>query len=134
MRKILAISLAFIYIAFFGGFKLSMHFCGDNLTEYSIYATSSENVSCCAHHHGCSKEVAVKMSCCEDKSVYLYSDVNTTVDSYKLVQQATIFLFSFIILPEKKSQETPVYFNSNAPPLKQGRSIYQLNSSFTFYG
>ena len=137
MRKVLAISLIFIYVALFGGFKLSLHFCGDNLTEYSIYSPSIEKESCCAHHvhKGCSNHKEVKkMSCCEDKSIFLYSDVNTTIDSYKLVSILPGIQVQKIEINNEVELIPTQYYQSNAPPTIQGRAIYQLNSSFTFYG
>ena len=111
-----------------------MHFCGDSLTEYSIYASSTEEMDCCSQHEGCSEHEAKKMSCCENKSIYLYSDVNTTLDTYKLISSAPLVQIQEVASTISLVQEQPVYFNSNAPPTYQGRSIYELNSSFTFYG
>ena len=135
MRKVLAISLIFIYVALFGGFKLSMHFCGDELTEYSIYSTTSEENNCCSSHSGCSKHVETKkMSCCEDKSIYLYSDVNTTFDSYKIPTAAPALNTENITYTTVANYKAPLAYQANAPPTKQGRAIYQLTSSYTFYG
>ena len=137
MRKTLAISLIFIYVALFGGFKLSLHFCGDSLTEYSIYTSSVEEDSCCSHHahKNCSNQhVAKKMSCCEDKAIFLYSDVNTTIEAYKIVSPSVVVKKLKFNSLEKISVSIPNYYQSNAPPTIQGRAVYQLNSSYTLYG
>ena len=135
MRKLLAISLIFIYVALFGGFKLSMHFCGDKLTEYSIYSASEKENSCCNTHTGCSKHAEMKkMSCCEDKSIHLYSDVNTTIDNYKIPTASLLINTEVISFKKNVDCKTPLAYQSNAPPSPQGRAIYQLTSSYTFYG
>jgi len=134
MRKVLAISLMFIYLALFGGLKISMHYCGDNLTTFSVYDISNEKESCCATHKGCSKHAIKKMSCCEDKSIFLYSDVNTLIDSYKAIDFVPTESVNIKIETEMVSIEKPFQFNANAPPKQQGRATYLLNSSYTFYG
>lgn len=136
MKRVLSIALLFIYVSLFGGFKLSLHFCGDNLTEYSIYSSNIQDESCCSHHDvGCSQHEVHHSVCCEDKSLFLYSDVNTTIGSYNLTLTAPIFQTQEMLLSEDVSADEVVSFNPNAPPqLLQGRAIYQINSSFTFYG
>lgn len=134
MRKALSIALLFVYVALFGGFKVSMHFCKGDLAQLSIYAV--EETSCCAKiADGCQKHHQLKkMSCCEDRSVFLYSDINVKLDDYtsaQLVPKASEF--------EVKHQLTAsvqplVYTQANAPPTFQGRAAYELHSSYTFYG
>lgn len=74
------------------------------------------------------------MSCCEDKSIFLYSDVNTTIDAYKLVSVSSAVQVQKLEISNEVELIPTQHYQSNAPPTIQGRAIYQLNSSYTVYG
>lgn len=111
-----------------------MHFCGDNLTKFSVYASMDNDLSCCSKEDGCGKHQVKKMSCCEDKSIFLYSDVNTLVDSYKVVDFSETVVLAELKIQESTQIKPFDYVQANAPPIMQGKSIYEVNSSYTFYG
>jgi hypothetical protein len=143
MKRLIAIPLLFLYLVAISGAMVQIHYCGDEVTSWTVN-NNSEKGCCCE-----SNEVTTVSSdfsnikasdCCSDKTFTLkvnevQNSIATTADflislaeGAVVLPEAPTFLFAFA------AQVKPAH-TTNAPPgLWQDIPLYKLHSSFTYYG
>ncbi len=126
----------FIYLLAVSGVMINMHYCGNELESWGVYAS---NDGCATD--SCSDDMEEEEGCCKDEVIAAKVTVDqNVVDSLK-------FKLSFVdwIIPLQpfyvaETQAIHVVSQSvhcmpNAPPgLWQEIPLFKLHSSFTYYG
>ena len=136
MKKLIVIPIMFIYLLAVSGVMINMHYCGNELESWGVYAS---NDGCATD--SCSDDMEEEEGCCKDEVIAAKVTVDqNVVDSFK-------FKLSFVdwITPPQyfyvvETQAIHVAAQSvhcmpNAPPgLWQEIPLFKLHSSFTYYG
>ncbi|OSZ78058.1 hypothetical protein CAP35_07275 [Chitinophagaceae bacterium IBVUCB1] len=136
MKRLIVIPIMFIYLLAVSGVMINMHYCGDELESWEVYAKSDG----CADD-SCSDEPEEESGCCKDEviSAKVAADQNV-VDFFKLKLSATAW-----IAPQPLyhiadaatcciAQSTTEYMPNAPPGLWQNIPLFKLHSSLTYYG
>ncbi len=135
MRRILTIPLLFIYIIAVSGVMIQLHYCGQELESWNVYA---QNDGCA--DDGCGDESEENDGCCKDEVV-----VAKVVNDQDVVSpQAFKFISGQDALPAYHVHciecvdaygIATLQYSPNAPPGSwQNIPLYKLHSNLTYYG
>lgn len=137
MKKFLVIPVMFLYLLAVSGVMIHMHYCGNNLESWSVYAKSNG-----CDEGECGDEKQQSDDCCNDKVVASkMSPDQHFVDAIKLKLSDTPFdltprFFSFLGNENSLfSPHTKIAYHAHAPSgLWQNIPLYKLHARFTYYG
>ncbi len=113
LHKILSISMAVVVIFTTMSFTVDMHYCGNNLVDFSLFNKANgcglvkkQSIK------SCDNPEITKKSCCSNKQVIKegMDNLKISFDTFSLKQQKLLvaFLYSYINLFEGvKSEEAP---------------------------
>ncbi len=136
MKKLIVIPIMFIYLLAVSGVMINMHYCGDELESWGMYA---EGDGCSGD--SCSDMPEEEDGCCKDEVIAAKVEVDQNiVDFFKLKLTSAEWI-----------APTPVYYATdaaglyiaatytsympNAPPgLWQNIPLFKLHGSLTYYG
>ena len=137
MKRILVIPVLFLYILAVSGIMIHIHYCGQVLESWSVYAKSDG-----CDDGACGDESEEADSCCKDKIIAskISQDQHIT-DGLKLKQSA--FSLQAVLSASIQANEEllprltrqAVSAQPNAPPGPwQQIPLYKLHSRLTYYG
>ncbi|WP_439648127.1 HYC_CC_PP family protein [Cellulophaga baltica] len=132
-HKIMSISMAFVVLFSTMSFTIDMHYCGDNMVDYSFF----HNVESCGMEKAqlaskCENPKMSKNSCCSDEQIILegQDDLKNNFSTLTFEQQVFVasFVYSYINLFEgTTSKEVP--FIDYSPQFVK-RDVQVLHQTF----
>ena len=132
-HKIMSISMAFVVLFSTMSFTIDMHYCGDNLVDFSFF----HNVQTCGMEKAqitsnCEKPEMKKNNCCSDEQLVIegQDDLKNTFSTLTFEQQVFVasFTYSYLSLFEgTTSVEVP--FVDYPPPFVK-RDVQVLHQTF----
>jgi|SRR5690606_8416472 len=138
MKKFIAIPLLFLYTLALSGMMIQLHFCGDELSSWTVNA--NQTTCCCEEGNQEALTITQTEDCCEDQVIDLKIDqdqhtstiITIALDGLQQVVPAQNDLFPFTF---PLAQQVKIAYSANAPPgIWQHIPLYKLHQRFTYYG
>lgn len=136
MKKLIVIPIMFIYLLAVSGVMINMHYCGDELESWQVYAEGDG----CADDN-CTDVPEEEDGCCKDEVVAAKVNIDQNiVDFFKLKLSSIEWLAPLQIFDFSENTGVHVvakyvHCMPNAPPgLWQNIPLFKLHSSLTYYG
>ncbi|MCB0700686.1 MAG: hypothetical protein H6551_04865 [Chitinophagales bacterium] len=136
MKKLFVIPLLLLYITAVSGVMINLHYCGQALESWSLYADESGCTD-----DGCGDESDENDGCCKDEVIVVKVNQDQDAPTIFKLKQTTFIpdaIMPYMVFVEKSNvadTHTSIANTTHAPPgLWQSIPLYKLHSSLTYYG
>jgi hypothetical protein len=132
-HKILSISMAFVVMFSTMSFTVDMHYCGDNLVDFSLFSKAEGcGMEKAQPVKSCENPKMTEKSCCSDQQIVKEGkdDLKISFDTLSFEQQTFIaaFTYSYINLFEGTESEEVPFEDYPRPFVK--RDVQVLHQTF----